>query len=201
MNMLQLSPALRLARIHSCKRAFAQLALMHTRPLRFQGIVTNLAVALRYGWLGLLSAKPDPPISCTGDAWLLWSGTGALLAFAFLRVYRSHKVLIRHNSVMWPVSLQLGLVLLPFLFPPAFLTARPDLLESEEDTQECERHSEVPEAFALTFCLRAVRFQVRQTFSSAKVIKCRDYRPVWGLMTYRTHALSDCRRPLLPPLL
>ncbi|CAM9222598.1 unnamed protein product, partial [Hapterophycus canaliculatus] len=103
-----------------------------------------------------------------------------LFACAFLRVYRNHKVLIRHNSVMWPVPLQLGVVLLPFLLAPTILTARAGLLVFEEDTQECERMSEKPEAFALgvivvltaatvalTRRLWAVRFQAPAELSAA----------------------------------
>lgn len=163
-----------------CKKLFSRLALL-LPLLGFQGIVTNLAVALRYGWWGTLTAKPDHPISCSGEAWLLWLSGGAFFACAFLRVYRNHKVLVRHNSAMWPVPLQLSCMVLPFLLPPAILTAHPSLSAFEEDTQECERRSDPPEAFALgvlvvlvagtvalTYNLREVRFQVCETFASDK---------------------------------
>lgn len=138
----------------------------------FQGMLLNVAVALRYGWWGTLAEDPQPMIGCNAEAFLLWFGAGGLVACAFLRVYRSHRVLILHNAGMWPVLLQLTVLLLPFLFPLAFFALRPMVID--DDTEECERQSEEPEAFAfgglvflavlttvLTCRLEAVRFQVQ----------------------------------------
>lgn len=136
-------------------------------------MLANLAVAMRYGWWGVVADASEAPVGCNAEAWLLWSGVGGFFACTFLRVYRYHNVLVLHNGFMWPVPLQLAILSLPFLLPPAFFTLHTGVVAFDEDTQECERQSEKPEAFAfgamavlaaataaLTFSLRGTRLQV-----------------------------------------
>ncbi len=142
-------------------------------PRVLQGILVNLAVAKRYGVLGSLTEDEEPPVGCTTEAWLLWVGIGGLVACVFLRVYRCHSVLVLQDGFMWPVLLQFALVMTLFLVPPTFASVHPSNVEFDEDTHECERQSEMPEAFAvgvayvlaivmvtLTVRLRAVKLQV-----------------------------------------
>lgn len=114
-----------------------------------------------------------PPIGCNEEAWLLWSGVGLFFACSFLRVYRHHNVLVLNDGFMCPVLLQLAALLLPFLVPPAYFATHTGDVAFEQDTQECERQSDKPEAFAfgvmvvlvtatvaLTYSLRGVKLQV-----------------------------------------
>lgn len=166
-------------------------------------MLVNLAVALRYGWWGILTAESEPAIGCNTEAWLLWLGAGGLFACAFLRVYRSHSVVIRQNAVMWPVLLQLALTLVPFVFPPAFFSLRTSLITFDEETQECERQSDGPEAFALgvmvflavlttalTSRLQKVRFQVLRSYNEVSCAMSFD-----GSLEYK------CRVPTTRPVL
>lgn len=145
-------------------------------------MLVNLAVALRYGWWGTLTEESEPMMGCNPEAFLLWSGAGGVCVCAFLRVYRNHSVLIRHNAAMWPILLQLAVLLVLIFFPPAFFAVRTNLMVFDEDTLECERRSEEPEAFVLggmvflavltsilTSRLQAVRFQVRVCNPSEKL--------------------------------
>ncbi|CAM9524273.1 unnamed protein product [Ectocarpus sp. 12 AP-2014] len=99
---------------------------------------------------------------------------------AFLRVYRSHSVLLWHNGFMWSVPLQLGITIMPFVLTPAALNSGADALVFDEETNECERDSEMPEAIAVGFMallaaataaltcrLQAVRFQAPEESSAA----------------------------------
>ncbi|CAM9127306.1 unnamed protein product [Ectocarpus sp. 6 AP-2014] len=103
-----------------------------------------------------------------------------MFACAFLRVYRSHSVLIWHNGFMWPVPLQLGITIMPFVVTPTALISGAEALVFDEETNECERDSEMPEAIAvgfmallaaatgaLTYRLQAVRFQAPEEFNAA----------------------------------
>lgn len=132
-----------------------------------------------------MTEEPEPAIGCIAEVWLLWLGAGGLCACAFLRVYRSHSVLIRHNGFMWSVLLQLAVVLVPFLIPPTFFTVRTDLVAFDQDTLECERQSEGSEAFALgvivilavctaalTCRLPRVRFQVQYHSNGLSRVVC-----------------------------
>ncbi|CAB1111557.1 unnamed protein product [Ectocarpus sp. CCAP 1310/34] len=146
-------------------------------------MVTIPAVAMRYGWLGPPTEESKRPVGCATETWMLWLGAGGMFACAFLRVYRSHSVLLWHNGFMWPVPLQLGITIMPFVLTPAALNSGADALVFDEETNECERDSEMPEAIvvgfmallaaataALTCRLQAVRFQDRmkvRTFASS----------------------------------
>ncbi|CAM9358018.1 unnamed protein product [Ectocarpus fasciculatus] len=111
---------------------------------------------------------------------MLWLGAGAIFGCAFLRVYRSHSVLLRHNGVMWPVLLQLGITIMPLVLTPVALTSGAGSLVIDEETNECERDSEMPEAIAVGFIallaaataaltcrLQAVRSQAPEESSAA----------------------------------
>lgn len=136
-------------------------------------MLVNLAVAVRYGWWGVVTDAAEPPAGCDTEAWLLWSGVGLFFACSFLRVYRYHNVLVLNDGFMCPVPLQLVTVLLPFLVPPAYFVTHPGAVAFDEETQECERRSDRPEAFAfgvmlvlvaatvaLTCSLRGIKLQV-----------------------------------------
>lgn len=69
-----------------------------------QAILATLGVSLRYGMWG----ADGEEIGCAGVAWLVWIGLGALFSTAFLRVYRYHDVLVKHNGLMWPVVPQVS---------------------------------------------------------------------------------------------
>lgn len=155
--------------------------------------MVNLAVAKRYGIWGSLMEDAEPPVGCTTEAWLLWAGIGGLVACVFLRVYRCHSVLVRQDGFMWPSLLQFAIVMTPFLVPPTFTSVHPDTVAFDEDTQECERRSETPEAFAvgvayvlaiamivLTIRLREVKLQVTRCplpfKTSSKKMICEGFR-------------------------
>lgn len=155
------------------RRAVGQLAINFTALAIWQGMLVNFAVAVRYGWWGVVTEEPGSPLGCDAEAWLLWSAVGGLFACSFLRVYRYHNVLVLHNGFMWPVSLQLVVLLAPFLVPPAFFATHTDDVAFDEDTHECERQSDTPEAFgygamvvlaavtpALAYSLRGAKMQV-----------------------------------------
>lgn len=120
-----------------------------------------------------MTDESEPAIGCIAEEWLLWLGSGGLFAAAFLRVYRSHDVLVRRNGFMWSLKLQIAVVMAPFLFPPVFFAGTTSLLTFDADSQECEPQIAGPEVFALagmvflavlttalTYRLQAVRFQV-----------------------------------------
>eukprot|EP00752_Nemacystus_decipiens_P005672 g5133.t1 len=147
------------------------------------GILVNLAVAMRYGWWGVMTDAPGPPVGCIEEAWLLWSGVGGFFACAFLRVYRCHNVLVLTDGFMCPVLLQLAALLLPFLVPPAFFVTHTGEVAFDEDTHECERQSDKPELFAfgvtvvlvaataaLTCSLRWVKLQAPEEVRAAVAI-------------------------------
>lgn len=119
---------------------------------------------------------------------MLWLGAGGMFACAFIRVYRSHSVLLWHNGFMWPVPLQLGITIMPFVLTPAALISGAGSLVFDEETHECERNSEMPEAIAVGFMallatataaltcrLQAVRFQVIDVFER-KCLFLHSYR-------------------------
>lgn len=108
----------------------------------------NLAIAMRYGWWGVVMDAWETPVGCSMEPWLLWSGVGGFFACSFLQVYRYHNVLVLHNGFMWPVSLQLAALMLPFLSVPVLFAVNTGVVAFDEDTLECERESEKPEAFA-----------------------------------------------------
>ncbi|CAN0500947.1 unnamed protein product, partial [Ectocarpus sp. 12 AP-2014] len=135
---------------------------------------------MRYGWLGLPTEESKRLVGCATETWMLWLGAGGMIACAFLRVYRSHSVLLWHNGFMWPVPLQLGITIMPFVLTPAALTSGANALVLDEETNECERDSEMPEAIAVGFMallaaataalacrLQAVRFQAPEECSAA----------------------------------
>lgn len=132
---------------------------------------------MRYGWLGLPTEESKRPVGCVTEMWILWLGAAGMFASAFLRVYRSHSVLLWHNGFMWPVPVQLGITMMPFVLTPVSLTSGAGSLVFDEETNECERDSEMPEAIAVGFIallaaataaltcrLQAVRFQVIDSF-------------------------------------
>ena len=148
-------------------------------------MLVNLALAMRYGWWGVVTDASAPLIGCNKEAWLLWSGVGGFFACSFLRVYRYHNVLVLIDGFMSPVLLQLATLLLPFLVPPAYFVAHKGECTFDQDTQECERHSDRPEQFAfgvmvvlvaatlaLTCSLRGVKLQVPIPPFSMKIVLC-----------------------------
>lgn len=128
-------------------------------------MLVNLAVAMRYGWWGVVSGTSEPLAGCNAEAWLLWSGAGLFFACSFLRVYRYHNVLVLHDGVMCPVLLQLATVVSPFLVPPAYFLTHAGFVAFDQDTQECERQSDGPEAFAFGFMVVLVAATVALTYS------------------------------------
>lgn len=128
-----------------------------------------------------MTEETEPAIGCVGEEWLLWLGVGGLFASAFLRVYRSHDVLVRHNGFMWPETLQIAVVMAPFLFPPLFFSGATSQLTFDGDSQECEPQNTGPEGFAFavmvvlavlttafTYRLQVVRFQVQRNMTGSK---------------------------------
>lgn len=171
-----------------------------------QGMVFNLGVAKRYGMWAALTEAAEPPFGCIMEAWVLWTGLAGLLACVFLRVYRNHSVLVRHDGFMWALPLQLATLMIPFLVPPVFITVNANTTVAfDEDTQECERQSDTLEAFtiaavsiltiavvALTFRLRAVKLQVRRCSNFFSLEKRRGFATCWHCKEARSCTCLDC---------
>lgn len=64
-----------------------------------QTILATAAVSVRYGMWGDI-------VGCSTVACLAWLCLGGLFSCGLLRVYRYHDVLVRHNGIMFPVTVQ-----------------------------------------------------------------------------------------------
>ena len=71
-----------------------------------QAILSTLAMVMRYGMWGQEGRMESHPFGCGVEACFTWLAFGALFSCGFLRVYRYHDVLVRHNGIMLGIPLQ-----------------------------------------------------------------------------------------------
>lgn len=76
-------------------------APFNTPPLwgHMQAIILTIVVSIRYGMWGEV-------MGCQAKVILTWLSLGALSSCGFLRVYRYHDILVKHDGVMWPITWQ-----------------------------------------------------------------------------------------------
>lgn len=75
-------------------------------PLVLQALLVTAAVPMRYGMWGSAGQEASRPVGCSTQAFLVWLGGGGLFCCGFLRLYRHHKILVRHSARMWPITVQ-----------------------------------------------------------------------------------------------
>ncbi|CBJ28250.1 hypothetical protein Esi_0097_0025 [Ectocarpus siliculosus] len=99
------------------------------------GSLHALGALVAYGALDRDSG--DFLARCGVEALLTSLGMALLFFPACVRVYRNHKVLVRHSASMWTPMAQLQLVSLPFLVPAITYTLDPPLADFEDYRNRC----------------------------------------------------------------
>ncbi|CAM9825127.1 unnamed protein product [Discosporangium mesarthrocarpum] len=80
------------------------------------GALCSLGASIRYGFWQT-NGIDGVFLDAESETFVIWLGVGMLVNTVFLRVYRSAIILLVHQANMWPVTMQMFLLQVPFLAP------------------------------------------------------------------------------------